>query len=106
MILYNAEIKLKSNILIKQINKITIILINDNEILIDNYSLSYNGKIIFVDTSKINFEEIGTYILTVYDIQKEPKKIYFNITTRNIFSLDNNIFVINDYSKLILLLIS
>ena len=98
MILYNAEIKLKNNILIEQINKITITLINNTEILIDNYSLSYNGKIIFVDTSKINFEEIGTYILTLYDIQKEPKKIYFNITTRNIFSLDNNIFVINDYS--------
>ena len=78
MILQNAEIKLKKKILIEQINNITIQLVNKSEISLNNYSLSYNGEIINVDTSKIDFEQIGTYKITVYDVQREPKSINFN----------------------------
>ena len=97
MKLENIEIKLEKKIIIEQINKIILKFKNETEIEMTNYSLIYNGEIIIVDTSNINFDEIGTYIFTVYDIQNNY--VNFNVITKNIFSLSNNIFFINDKSN-------
>ena len=96
MKLENIEIKLEKEIIIEQINNITLTFQNETEIEMSNYSLTYNGEIIIVDTSDINFEEIGSYIFTVNGIEKNPNSVNFTVITKNIFSLSNTIFFINN----------
>ncbi len=96
MKLENIEIKLEKEIIIEQINNIILKLQNGSEIEMSNYSLIYNGEILIVDTSDINFDKIGTYNFTVNDIQKNQNSVNFYVITKNIFSLSNNIFFIND----------